>query len=224
MKTDFTNPNIDVDKLTPEQIQELKDEYGAIYKVEVCKCSFIIRPIYGYEYDEMRKIAGDQNALNEQILQSGLIAPLPDFSKGGWSTKKAGIPDSLIRLIKSKSGFLTMDGKNVDLDTDVEQLHDTVKPIRPDEATLTKIKQETPQAYIALLNDVYIVVRPILRNEWRNLKVQENENADFAIASRCTVWPEKFDYSSKLAGWPETVSRLILNISGFDGPTKVEEL
>lgn len=224
MRTDFSDPNLNVNELTPEQIQELKNAYGQLYKAEVSEETFLVRAIYGYEYDDMRKMAADPNALNEQILQKGVVAPLPDYSKGGWSVKKAGIPESLIRIIKSKSGFLTIDGRNVDLDTDVVQLHDVTKPTMPDAAVLDEIKRNNPHAYLVLLYDIYVVVRPCLRSEWRKLTASDKENTDFALASTCTMWPENFDYSKGLAGWPETVSRLILNISGFDGPTKIEKL
>lgn len=220
-----------VSKLTPDQIADLKNAYGKIYKVRVCDEDYLVRRVYKQDWDAVNKLKRDNPQvsfaeIDEKIVNSALIGPIPDVESGGWSALPAGVVPTLSMFIRAKSGFVVpelADESNIS----VESMDDEEKaPERPDDTTIAALKASTSfRLKLIGIEDQLFVVRPITRVEWKQVLRAENQtDQDVAVCSKAVLWPKSINWDDEPAGVCDTITQFVLSISGYSAPTVVEEL
>lgn len=101
-------------KLTEEKVQELKEQYGEIYKTEIGGDEYVYRPLKRQEYIEMQNEAlssmnpngmvdpRDSAEAEEKMIKKCVVFPEGDID---FSDSKAGVVPTLSAYISDISGF-----------------------------------------------------------------------------------------------------------------------
>lgn len=220
-----------VSDLTPEQIDALKKEYGRLFKTTVADTQYIIRPMYKSDWDIIAMMLKDNPnlampELDDKIVEMCLVGPKPDLSQGGWSTLPAGVIPTLSKFISVKSGFIVPDLAEVS-QFQLEPLFEEEKGERPDEEAVAELKRECPfNLKLVGIDSEYFVLRPITRQEWRFIVKNSTDESeqDTKVVEKAVMWPKGINWATKPAGYVDTLSQICMNISGYAGPSTVEEL
>jgi len=221
----------DVNALTKEQIEELKARHGKLFKTTVCDVTYLCRLLYGPDWDIINKMRADNpritlSEIDEKIVNLCLLGPLPTIDDGGWATRPAGVLPSLSTMIRAKSGFIVDEydgGANIvteDLDEDMEM-------VKPSDAEKAALKATCNYGMKGVgIGTEYFVVRPIARNEFKQIlaSAESQTDQDQKVAERAVLWPKKVDWDKKPAGYCDTLYQVVMAISGFSGPSLVEDL
>lgn len=219
------------DELTEEQIAQLKEDYGRIYKVCVAGVDYVIRPMFKVDWDIVMLMLKDNPNMgtpdmDDKIVDRCLICPRPDVATGGWSTIPAGVPSTLSKMISVKSGFIVPELSDAS-DFSVEPLFEESVYEKPDEEEVKKLKKLCPfDLKLVGIGGEWFVVRPITRAEWRYITKNATDEGeqDIKVVQKTVLWPKGIDWNDKPAGYCDTLAQLTMNISGYAGPSTVEEL
>jgi hypothetical protein len=218
----------DANALTPKEIAELKKDFGRIFKTTVCDRAYICRLLYKPDWDGITKMRQDNpkmtlNEIDEKIVNTCLIGPLPLIEDGGWSAEPAGVIPTLSMMVRAKSGFVVPDA-DVSM-IDVEDIGEKEELKKPTESDMFVIKTSSKfQVKGVTIGNDYLVVRPLARVELRQVIQQPQTEQDVATADKAVVWPKGVNWEEKPAGYCETLTEVVMAISGFSGPSAVEDL
>lgn len=221
-------------ELTPEYIEQLKEQHGKIYKVKAADIDFVIRPLYKDDQQVLNDLVKTnanltQADFDDKVVDLALVGPRADHSKGGWAALPAGIVPTLSTFIQAKSGYIVQDAPD-SLGIKVENLGKTVVFTRPTQEEIDELKAVCPfQLRLVTIEGEYFIIRPVTRQEFRMAmnKSQESGDAlsrDEEISKKVVMWPKKLDWSGKPVGYPETLTNFALGISGYSLDAEVEEL
>jgi hypothetical protein len=220
-----------VSDLTKEQIAGLKKSFGRIYKVRVCDEDYLVRRLYKPDWDAVNKLKRDNPQvsfadIDEKVVNTALIGPLPDIANGGWAALPAGVVPTLSMFIRAKSGFVVPE-LSEESNITVEPLdEEETEPARPDAATIAALKASTTFKLKLLgIEDQMFVVRPVTRVEWKQvLKTENQTDQDMAVCAKSVMWPKSVNWDDQPAGFCDTITQFVLSISGYSAPSAVEEL
>ena len=102
---------------------------------------------------------------------------------------------------------------------------------RPDPETVNLLKAQSGTTKLMLVgfDTDFFVIRPILRQEWRAIQAKATADTkqaeqDLAVTEKVLAWPKKVSWSELPTGYPSSIFQVAMQISGFEGPTAVEEL
>jgi hypothetical protein len=216
----------DVTTLTKEQIEELKNIHGPLFKTTICDTVYLCRRLYKQDWQIIMQMRSDNpriplSEIDEKIVNMCTVAPAPEI--GVWATKEAGVVPSLSMVIRAKSGFAVPELDAYPVVDDTEAVSEPTKPTAEEMAAL-KIAFTQSLKGVQVENDYY-VIRGIMRNEFKQIiSKTEQIDQDEEIANRAVIWPKSVDWSTRGAGHCDSISQLVLSISGFNGPTLVEDL
>lgn len=217
-----------------EEIEQLKAQWGRIYKVNVCDADYIIRPLYKADWDRITQMAKDNPSIelvdiDDKIVDIALLDPRPDIQTGGWATFPAGVISTLAKHISAKSGFIGPELAGWQ-SLFTEPIHVEKEAVKPTDDEVAELKARVAKKMTLVGIDTdYFVVRPITRQEWRHVMRQVASDTtqaeqDALIAEKVTVWPKKIDWDELPAGYATTLAQSAMEISGYTGATSVEEL
>jgi hypothetical protein len=226
--------------LTPEVIAEQKAYLTSqglpakIYKFEADGDTFIFRPLYRGDWNEIQAFVQAnqstirQDAINQKICEKALLWPEALLHPAIWEVQRAGIQDSLAKFILAHSCFL-----DPDLDQSsylrVEPLGEADPGPKPSEAEVAELKAKFNWTLRAVKVDQdWYVVRPLNRAEWKQISSPDELDIDLAAAERATVWSREYParpaFGDKVAGTVRALSEVIMAASGFLSQPTVEEL
>lgn len=218
-----------VNEFTPEQLADLKSKNGPMFKTTLCGVTYLCKLLYSPDWNIISQLREDNPKMSyaeidERIVSTALIAPIPSMEDGGWSAVPAGVIPSLSALIRAKSGFSVPELPESmpiteDLDNDVEME-------KPDEKTLAALKANARYGLkgIAINNDYY-VVRPITRVEFKQvMQTKDQSEQDRGIVEKVVMWPKGVNWDEKGAGYCDTIAQYVLAVSGYAGPSAVEDI
>lgn len=216
--------------LTADELKTLGELHGKLHRAEICGVGYLFRRLYTPDWQRLEEFRNanpniKKEALDEKLVDVALIGPKPDIASGGWSNTEAGILPTLAMLIKAKSGFVVQDFADQQL-FDVEEMYEAEEPTRPDAATIEKLKATNKFKIKGVrIEDLYVVVRPLTRIEWKNIQKADPENADKVLCEKTVLWPENIDWDTDYpVGYADTLSQTVLNLSGFTRPQNIEDL
>ena len=100
---------------TFDQVENWKNEFGDIYRIDFDSETIIFRTVSRFEYKQMvNNIEGNQGSntnwfREEQICDKAVLYP-EDYTREKMTDGKAGIPTVVSEYILSKSGFNSNSG------------------------------------------------------------------------------------------------------------------
>lgn len=215
--------------MTGEEIEELKARYGRLFKIDVCGTTYLCRLLYKQDWDAVTKMRADNPRLtmaefDEKIVGACVLGPLPAPEEGGWATRPAGVTPTLSQVIRAKSGFIVPEAEEYST-INTEDVGDQEEAARPSEEEIAALQamSQYPLKGISFGSD-YFVVRGVARLEFKQIIQGDPEDQDMLTAEKAVLWPKKVDWAKKPAGYCDTISQFVMAISGFSGPTAVEDL
>lgn len=228
--------------LTPQVVDAIKQALQDIglppkvYKFTVDDKVIVFRPLYRSDWLEIEQFLLTNNeqvrqdALDEKICQMAICWPREITLPIHWERQLAGVQMALARQIRGRSGFILPDMPEQADYIRVDPLT-TVEPgPKPTPETIDQLKVEysiwsLKQVFI---DGDYYVVRPLNRGEWRQVPNPEEGDAELFVAQRGTVWsrdyPNEPNFAGRIAGTVNTLSQVIMQISGFVNAPLIEEL
>jgi hypothetical protein len=216
--------------LTADELKELGELHGKLHRTEICGTGYLFRRVYGDDWVVLENFResnpnASKEALDEKLVDLCLIGPKPDLLSGGWSNTEAGVLPTIAMLIRAKSGFVVPEFADQQL-IDSEDLDPVPEVAKPTPEVLEKLKAESKFRLKGIrLEDLYVVVRPLTRLEWKNIQKFAGDDADKTLCEKAVVWPEKlnWDYDYPV-GYTDTISQAVLNMSGFARPQVIEDI
>jgi hypothetical protein len=227
--------------LTPEIVEDLKArliQYGlppVLYKVSLNDLTVVFRPLYWRdqrELDAFERMNTGQitiSDMQEKICERAVLWPEDMTEPVRWQTQLAGLQELLTNQVRARSGYLTRDTDQSAYLT-IEPLT-TVDPGRkPTDVEVAELKSRYNWALkLVGLEGEWYVVRPISRAEMKILDPNTDPDVNLHCCERAVVWsksyPEKVDFGeSMLAGVPDSLSDVIMQISAFGSRPTVEAL
>jgi hypothetical protein len=216
--------------LTEAELKELSGLHGKLHRTELCGTGYLFRRVYGDDWKKLEDFRElnptvTKDVLDEKLVDICLVGPKPDIMSGGWSNVEAGVLPTLAMLIRAKSGFIVADFADQQL-IDSEDLSPVEDIVKPTEDELAQLRSNNKFKLKGVrLEDLYVVLRPLTRIEWKMIQKQASDDADKVLCEKAVLWPEniKWDYDYPV-GYTDTLSQAILNISGFKVPEAVEDI
>lgn len=217
---------------TQEVIEQIKETYPnlRLFKNNVAGDDYIFRLLTNQDWvsilDWMNTNPNvKQSDLDDRIVDTCVLWPRFEGPEAviRKATQAAGVIPTLSILIRQKSGFIIPDVAGQQFS--VEELGGGAVPVEPTSDEIDKLKAAYKyKLYKVTIEGHIVIYRPVNRQEWQTILKTQDDDTDFATCSKCIVWPKKLDLNNLPAGVPRTVAGLIVECSGFNLESPVEEL